>query len=82
MKQEDPIIEELAPELTRARTEDLPPQIMAINQRHVDALYKLISTMRAAGIDEDMVRSSVRDVVSSYEQELVDALTRISDREA
>jgi hypothetical protein len=77
MQRSDPIIDELAAGLEQSEATGLPPEIEAINQRHLDALNALISNMRAAGIDEDVVRSSVRGVVASYEQELVDALTLI-----
>lgn len=77
MNQDDPIVEEFAPALARAAEHDLPPQIEAINQRHLTALYRLVTTMRAAGIDDEVVRGSVREIVSSYESELVDALTRL-----
>lgn len=62
----------------RAAGKALPPNLKALTERHIERVLTLVDTMRSAGVDESLVRHSVREVIDSYEKELVDALTRIA----
>ena len=62
----------------RAAAGMLPPQLQHLSERHLQQLVKLVVAMRAAGIDEALVRHSVRQIIDSYEHELVEALMRLA----
>lgn len=53
---------------------DLPPELHASLERHRQHLAALVASLRAAGISEDMIDASVRQLVDSYGIELSAAL--------
>lgn len=82
MIDEDWLDHELRAAMTGIVARDLPPQLQAISQRHVEAVANLVATMRAAGIDDVLLRQSVRESLASYELELADAVLRFVSEEA
>ena len=66
----------------RAAGGALPLQLKTLTDKHLAQLETLVEAMRMAGIQEDLVRHSVSEIVSSYERELVDALMRLSEETA
>ena len=52
----------------------LPPGIISSIERHKARVAELVTALRGAGMSDDIIDSSVRSVVASYEQELVKAL--------
>ncbi len=57
----------------------LPPQLQRLTDQHVERLRSLVEAMRVAGVDDGLVRLSVRDIIDSYEAELLDALLRLAE---
>lgn len=57
----------------------LPPLLQVITDRHIMRLELLVEQMRAVGIDENLIRHSVREIVASYENELLDATLQLSE---
>lgn len=58
--------------------DDVPLRLRAITDGHMTRLMALVETMQAAGIDEGLVRHSIHELVASYEAELVDVMTSVS----
>jgi hypothetical protein len=56
----------------------LPVSLRKISDQHHAKLMSLITTMRAVGVNEDLVRHSVHEIIASYEKELVSATIRLS----
>ncbi|SFS11867.1 hypothetical protein [Sphingomonas jatrophae] len=52
----------------------LPPNLQASVDRHSRHLAELAANLRAAGIGEDVIDASVRDLVGSYQAELTAAM--------
>jgi hypothetical protein len=53
---------------------ELPPGLHGSVQRHRQHLAELVVSLRAAGVDEAMIDTSVRDLVASYGNELAAAI--------
>lgn len=69
---------ELSAAWARVAGGSLPPHLEVLTERHIYRLETLLETMRNAGIEEDLVRHCVREIIGSYEASLVDALVRLS----
>ncbi|WP_137897745.1 MULTISPECIES: hypothetical protein [Sphingomonas] len=67
-------MEELRPMPPGATPLAIPPELAASVARHQEHLSALIASLRAAGVDEAMVATSVRTLVDSYADELTAAL--------
>lgn len=65
----------------RVAGETVPSPLRAITDRHLTKLLMLVESMRDAGVDEAMVRHSVRELVASYEAELVNAMMLLAQEE-
>lgn len=52
----------------------LPAHLTFLTERHILRLEALLEAMRSAGVDEDLLRHSVREVIVSYEASLVEAV--------
>ena len=52
----------------------LPPELQASVERHRQHLAALVASLRTAGLPEDMIDASVRQLVDSYGVELSAAL--------
>ncbi|MFD1949201.1 hypothetical protein ACFSGX_00295 [Sphingomonas arantia] len=63
-------IDQLHPTPTAAPPLDIPTELLASVNRHQAHLLALIESLRAAGLHEDVVESSVRTLVDSYADEL------------
>ncbi|WMS45316.1 hypothetical protein RDV64_23570 (plasmid) [Acuticoccus sp. MNP-M23] len=61
--------------------ETVPSPLREITDRHLTKLLMLVESMRDAGVDEAMVRYSVRELVASYEAELVNAMMLLAQEE-
>jgi len=48
-------------------------------ERHKARVAELGASLRSAGMPEDAIRTSVRSVVASYEQELLAALSALKE---
>lgn len=53
---------------------ELPPELQASVRRHHQHLAALVASLRAAGVDEAIVETSVRQLVESYSVELTAAM--------
>jgi hypothetical protein len=60
--------------LERTGAAHVPPGLAEVTARHMARLSALVNSLRSAGIDEAVVRHSTREVLKSYEEELVEAL--------
>ena len=67
-------ITELHPTPTGAEPLDIPAELLDSVRRHQSHLASLVASLRAAGLSEDMVDSSVRTLVDSYAEELTVAV--------
>lgn len=67
-------ITELHPTPTDAEALDIPAELLDSVRRHQSHLASLVASLRAAGLSEDMVDSSVRTLVDSYAEELTVAV--------
>ena len=56
---------------------DIPPELQASVQRHQAHLAMLVGSLRAAGVDAEMIETSVRQLVDSYRVELTSAIRAI-----
>ena len=56
----------------------VPPQVHEVTQRHVIRLAELVKHLRAAGVDEAMVRHSTKQLLESYEKELLNVLMNLA----
>lgn len=56
----------------------IPPRLQSISDNHITRLLALVDNMRLAGVDEKIVRHSVRTLVAAYEAELVDVVTSLT----
>ncbi|KQM65576.1 hypothetical protein ASE75_04775 [Sphingomonas sp. Leaf17] len=70
-------ITELHPAPTAAEPLEIPDALLASVTRHQAHLVDLIATLKAAGLDDAMVESSVRTLVDSYADELTVAIRGI-----
>ena len=67
-------IDQLNPSPTAAEPLEIPPELLASVIRHQAHLAALIASLRAAGLQEDLVEVSVRALVDSYADELTTAI--------
>lgn len=63
-------IDQLEPAPTDAEPLEIPAELLASVQRHQAHLGALITSMRAAGVEDSTIESSVRTLVDSYADEL------------
>ena len=56
----------------------VPPRLQSLSDNHMTKLLALVETMRLAGVEEELVRHSVRTLVAAYEAELVDVVTSLT----
>lgn len=61
----------------RVSSGPLPQCLQAITDRHLIDLAELVEALRKVGIDEEMIEHSVRELVASYEDELVNATKKM-----
>jgi len=59
----------------------VPPQVHEVTQRHLASLSKLVAELRAAGVDDGVVRNSTKILLQSYEEELLDVLLELTGDE-
>nr|WP_295659322.1 hypothetical protein [Polymorphobacter sp.] len=52
----------------------LPPELQASVRRHQEHLGALVSSLRAAGVDEGVIAASVKQLLISYGMELTGAI--------
>jgi hypothetical protein len=67
-------IDQLDPTPSGAEPLEIPPELLDSVMRHQVHLAALIASMRAAGLQEDMVDISVRTLIDSYADELTIAI--------
>lgn len=67
-------IDQLHPTPTAAEPLEIPAELLDSVVRHQAHLAALIASLRAAGLQEDMVEASVRTLVDSYADELTVAI--------
>ncbi len=67
-------ITELHPAPTAAEPLEIPAELLGSVTRHQSHLAALISSLKAAGLGDDMIESSVRTLVDSYADELTVAI--------
>ena len=53
---------------------EIPPELLESVRRHQSHLSALIVSLRAAGLDDDVVDASVRTLVDSYADDLTVAI--------
>ena len=71
-------VAELSAASERVAGESLPPHLRALTERHLARLETLLEAMRGAGVDEDLMRHSVREIIDSYEAHLIEVLVHLS----
>ena len=67
-------IDQLQPTPSVAEPLEIPAELLASVQRHQTHLAELIVSLRAAGLDEDVVDASIRTLVDSYADDLTVAI--------
>lgn len=67
-------IDELEPTPTNAAPLEIPAALLESVHRHQAHLAALVSSLRAAGVDEATVEASIRGLVDSYADELTRAV--------
>jgi hypothetical protein len=67
-------IDQLDPTPSSAEPLEIPPELLESVQRHQTHLAALIASLRAAGVGEDVVETSVRTLVDSYADDLTVAI--------
>lgn len=67
-------IDQLDPKPTSAEPLEIPTELLDSVQRHQHHLAALIASLRAAGLDDSLVDSSIRTLVDSYADELTSAV--------
>ncbi|MDG4647844.1 hypothetical protein P6F26_05265 [Roseibacterium sp. SDUM158017] len=60
--------------LDRSGFREVPAVVAEVSARHLVRVQSLVASLRAAGIDEDRIRHGARELLKSYEEELVAAL--------
>ncbi|WP_140851165.1 hypothetical protein [Sphingomonas glacialis] len=63
-------IDQLRPAPTPAEPLDIPPELLDSVNRHQTHLSALVASLRAAGVDDELVDVSVRTLVDSYADDL------------
>ena len=53
---------------------EIPPELLESVLRHQAHLAALVASLRAAGLEEEMVDASVRTLIDSYADELTTAI--------
>ncbi|MGI4878084.1 MAG: hypothetical protein ACRYG4_11440 [Janthinobacterium lividum] len=56
---------------------ELPPELQASVRRHQEHLGALIINLRAAGVDEGVIATSVQQLMTSYGMELTGAIQSV-----
>ena len=67
-------IDQLQPTPSTAEPLEIPAELLASVHRHQTHLAALIVSLRAAGVDEEMVDASIRTLVDSYANDLTVAI--------
>ena len=67
-------IDQLQPRPTSAAPLEIPPPLLESVLRHQSHLSALVTSLRAAGLGEDVVDASVRTLVDSYADDLTIAI--------
>ncbi len=67
-------IDQLEPTPSSADPLEIPLELLESVRRHQSHLSALIVSLRAAGLDEDVVDASVRTLVDSYAHDLTVAI--------
>jgi hypothetical protein len=74
------IRETLETALKRTGRTAIPPSVAAVTERHVGRLARLVRDLRAAGIDETVIRRGTQELLASYETELIAALMAVNEK--
>ncbi|WP_277970860.1 hypothetical protein [Sphingomonas echinoides] len=67
-------IDQLEPTSSSADPFEIPSELLESVRRHQSHLSALIVSLRAAGLDDDVVDASVRTLVDSYADDLTVAI--------
>lgn len=67
-------VDELQPTPSIAEPLEIPAELLSSVHRHQAHLAALISSLRAAGLQDEMIENSVRALVDSYADELTTAI--------
>ena len=67
-------IDELRPKPTAAEPLEIPPELLDSVNRHQANLAGLVTSLKAAGLQDEMIDASVRALVYSYASELTVAI--------
>ncbi len=67
-------IDQLQPRPSAAEPLEIPVELLGSVTRHQAHLAQLIGSLKAAGLQDDMIESSVRMLVDSYADELTAAI--------
>lgn len=63
----------------RTLGKQIPPTLKTLTERHLEKVLNLVEAMRVAGVDESIVRHSIREIIESYEQELVKVVEQMAE---
>jgi hypothetical protein len=67
--------------LRKSGADEIPPRVHEVTRHHIACLAKLVRQLRSAGVDEDMVRHSTKQLLQSYEDELLNVLMDLAGHE-
>jgi hypothetical protein len=67
-------IDELEPTPSAAQPLEIPAELLSSVNRHQAHLTALVASLRAAGLPDEMIETSVRSLVDSYAYELTSAI--------
>jgi hypothetical protein len=67
-------IDQLQPRPSDAATLEIPAELLDSVMRHQTHLAELVATLRAAGLQDEMIDASVRTLVDSYAADLTRAI--------
>ncbi len=68
------ILTDVTPRSAVPDASDLPPELQPSVRRHQEHLGALVGSLRAAGVDEGVIATSVQQLMISYGVELTGAI--------
>lgn len=67
--------------MTRSGVMTVPDKVQQVTRKHLTKLAELIRVLKAAGVDDEMVRLSTKQLLASYEEELIKVLVDLASED-
>jgi len=64
--------------MSRSGVAVVPERVQDVTKKHLVKLAELVRVLKAAGIDDDTVRRSTKEILNSYEDELISVLVDLA----